>query len=111
MNSIAIEASTRLADLIILAVQRGVLKKAVLSKSDDIDIKRAELRNITLSRGAALQLEIFTSDNKAHHRNIMLPCETQDIESIIACYKQIPTPQLKKSRTHFSKSFPTNFHK
>lgn len=89
MKSIAIEVSARLAELIILAAQRGVLKKAVLSKPDDIDIKRAELRHITLARGAALQLEIFTFDNKAHHRNIMLPCETQDIESIIACYKQI----------------------
>ncbi|MBQ9080487.1 MAG: SAM-dependent methyltransferase [Clostridia bacterium] len=89
MKSDQIGAATRLAELLILAAERGILKRAVLSKSDDIDVKRAELRSVVLSRGAALQLEVFTSDNKAHHRNIMLPCKPDDIESVIACYKQV----------------------
>lgn len=79
----------KLAEIILLAAQKEVLKKVVFSKSDNSEIKRAELRCVQLSRGKALQMEIFTSDNKAHHRNIMFPCDVSELQNLLAGYKQI----------------------
>lgn len=82
-------AGTALAGLILAAAEKGALRRAVLSKPRDAGVMRAELRPVTLSRGRALQLELFTADNKAYQRNIMLPADTSELESIIAGYRQI----------------------
>ena len=82
-------AGTALAGLILAAAEKGALRRAVLSKPRDAGVMRAELRPVTLSRGRALQLELFTADNKAYQRNIMLPADTSGLESIIAGYRQI----------------------
>lgn len=81
--------TVRLAELIALTVERGALRRVVLSKPDDPTVKRSELRQIMLSRGAALQLETFTADNKAYQRNLMLPCGAEQLEPILAEYRQI----------------------
>ena len=89
MMSEKIIPELRFADLILSAANKGVLKRAVLSKPEDSCVKRAELRCVALNRGNVLQLETFTTDNKAIHRNIMLPCEVQELAGIIKEYKQI----------------------
>lgn len=82
-------AGTALAGLILTAAEKGALRRAVLSKSQDAGVRRAELRVVMLSRGSALQLELFTTDNKAYQRNIMLPTTATELESIITGYRQI----------------------
>lgn len=83
------ESVRRTAGLILLAAERGALEKAVLSKPDDSTVRRGELRRIKLSNGMALQLEVFTSDNKAFHRNISLPCEDDTLSAVITGYRQV----------------------
>lgn len=82
-------AALQLAELLCLAAERGALRRAVLSKPAESSVKRAELRPIVLSRGAALQLETFTADNKAYQRNIMLPCTADELTAALEGYRQI----------------------
>lgn len=82
-------AALQLAELLCLAAERGALRRAVLSKPAEPSVKRAELRPIVLSRGAALQLETFTADNKAYQRNIMLPCTADELSAALEGYRQI----------------------
>lgn len=89
MTSEKISPEIKFAQLILLATERDMLKRSVFSKPDDPCVKRAELRCVVLNRGRALQLETFTTDNKAIHRNIMLPCDIQELVGIINGYKQI----------------------
>lgn len=79
----------KLAQLILFSAQNQVLKRVVCSKPDDAQVKRAEVRQVTLTRGNALQIETFTTDNKAHHNNIMLPCDESALIEVLSGYKQI----------------------
>ncbi len=79
----------KFAELILFSAERDMLKRSVFSKPDDPGVKRAELRCVMLNRGKALQLETFTTDNKAIHCNIMLPCDARELVEIINGYKQI----------------------
>lgn len=89
MTKDARPAETRLAELIDSSAEMGLLRRAVLSRPDDSGVKRAELRPVSLSRGRALQIELFSSDNKAYQRNIMLPHRPGELEEIIAGYRQV----------------------
>lgn len=79
----------KLAQLILFSAQNQVLKRVVCSKPDNAQVKRAEIRQVTLTRGNALQIETFTTDNKAHHNNIMLPCDESTLIEVLSGYKQI----------------------
>jgi len=79
----------KLSQLILFSAQNQVLKRVVCSKPDDAQVKRAEVRQVTLTRGNALQIETFTTDNKAHHNNIMLPCDESVLIEVLSGYKQI----------------------
>lgn len=79
----------KLAQLILFSAQNQVLKRVVCSKPDNAQVKRAEIRQVTLTRGNALQIETFTTDNKAHHNNIMLPCDESALIEVLSGYKQI----------------------
>ena len=59
-----------LSKLIYLSFEKKVLKKAVFSKPISKDTVKAVMTPKTISSKSALQLEIFTADNKALHRNI-----------------------------------------
>ena len=69
-----------LAELIKRCAKNETLKKVVFSKPLDKDIKKSVLSIKTISGKNLLQLEIFTSDNKAKHINIAL----EDKEAICA---------------------------
>lgn len=79
----------KLAQLILFSAQNQVLKRVVCSKPDNAQVKRAEIRQVTLTRGNVLQIETFTTDNKAHHNNIMLPCDESTLIEVLSGYKQI----------------------
>ena len=59
-----------LLSLILLAPSHSVLRKAIFSKPTDKTVKRATLSPRLIGRRTVLQMEIFTTDNKALHRNI-----------------------------------------
>ncbi len=79
----------RIADMLLTSAERGLLRRAVLSKPASPTVKRGELRVVSLSRGASIQIETFTSDNKAFHNNILLPTTPEVLCESISGYGQI----------------------
>ena len=77
-----------LIELILKSAESETLKKAVFSKPSDKDVKKAVLSPKSISGKKMLQLEIFTSDNKAKHVNIA-PDDKNAITEQICAYSQI----------------------
>ena len=61
-----------LCRVLILSAEKGVLRKAVFSKSKNKKIAKAVASPINLGFDLCLQIEYFQSDNKAIHKNIKL---------------------------------------
>lgn len=70
MENVNNSAEFLLASLTVLAAEKKVLRKAVLSKSHDKSIVRAVISKKLISGKEILQVETFTSDNKALHTNL-----------------------------------------
>ena len=64
------------SDIIILAAQKNLLKKAVFSKPKDKAIQKAVMSCITLGDKPFIQAEFFHTDNKATHKNIALSSDS-----------------------------------
>ena len=64
--------SEELCQILILSAKKGVLRKAVFSKSKNEKIVKANASPITLGDDLCLQIEYFQADNKAIHKNIRL---------------------------------------
>ena len=77
-----------LGELTLLAARKGALRRAVLTKCADESCKRATLSPRTIGQECMLQLEIFTSDNKAYHRNLALG-DVEALVAVLANYAQI----------------------
>ena len=58
----------KLAALILRAAELEIIKKAVFSKPQDSSVKKSVLTLKSISGRNVLQLEVFTSDNKAKHQ-------------------------------------------
>lgn len=78
-------APERTADLIVLAAERGALKKAVFSKCDDKTILRIALTPRVIGRKIVAQVESFLRDNKATHENVPLENSGRVAELCAAC--------------------------
>ena len=74
--------------LVLRSAELEIIKKAVFSKPQDTTVKKSVLTPKNISGKNILQLEIFTADNKAKHRNIGLD-DTAELEKIITEYSQI----------------------
>ena len=77
-----------LIELILKSAESETLKKAVFSKPSDKEIKKSVLSPKNISGKNMLQLEIFTSDNKAKHVNIA-PDDKNAISEQVSAYSQI----------------------
>ena len=77
-----------LVDLILRCAESETLKKAVFSKPFDKEIKKSVLTLKSISGKNLLQLEIFTSDNKAKHKNIA-PEDRETVAAEVEGYSQI----------------------
>ena len=66
----------KLASLIKLSADKNALKKAVFSKPSHADILRAVATLRSVGKKAALQIEYFTKDNKALHKNFFLESDS-----------------------------------
>lgn len=82
------EEILKINTLIIKSAAEGKLLRAVLSKPSDSSVKKATLRPIATARGNFIQLETFTSDNKAYHKNVSLD-ESDALCDALCGYAQI----------------------
>ena len=88
MENVNNSAEILLASLVSLAAQKKVLRKAVLSKPLDKSIIRAVISKKLISGKEILQVETFTSDNKALHTNLHVNDENA-IAEIFVGFSQI----------------------
>lgn len=65
-------------ELISRAAEKGLLKKAVLSKPQDKTVERAVVTRKNIGADACLQVETFHTDNKAKHKNMSV----SDVETL-----------------------------
>lgn len=79
---------TKINELILRCAESGKLIKSVLSKPQDKTVIRATLRPISTGKGTVIQLETFTTDNKAYHKNISLDA-ADELCGIICTFSQI----------------------
>lgn len=77
-----------LCQLVIAAWEKNLLKKVVLSKPDATDEIKSVLSPKLISGTGVLQLETFSKDNKAYHRNIREGFDAE-LEKLFLCYGQI----------------------
>ncbi len=81
-------AVSRLLEILVAAHQKGVLKKAVLSKPSDPAVVKAVLTSKLISGRRMLQLETFRTDNKALHKNIA-PEDGAALATLLADFSQV----------------------
>lgn len=77
-----------LADIISKASKKNFLKKAVFSKSNSADTKRAVATLFSKNGTACLQFEFFMTDGKALHKNLVID-DVKQIAEIASGFAQI----------------------
>ena len=70
MRNVKSDKLQQLVQIVVLMFETKALKKVVLSKPYSTDEKKSTLVPISVSGTRILQLETFSKDNKAYHRNI-----------------------------------------
>lgn len=84
------EKLIKISSLILLSAEKGLLKKAILSKPLDKAIQKTVLTKRQISKKDALQAETFHKDNKATHQNIFLDgLLAEALCELLANYNQI----------------------
>ena len=82
--------SLTLCKIIRQAIEKGALRKAVLSKPTDKALIKAVLSPINLGGESCAQLELFHKDNKATHKNFRLSESfEEELAPIISQFAQI----------------------
>ena len=83
------KAIQTISELICLASDKNLIKKAVFSKPADRSVVKA-VASVRLIKGEkVIQIETFTTDNKAIHRNLPVACAQGDISSLCENFMQI----------------------
>lgn len=72
VNGTDLTPCEKLSSLILLAVKKNALRRAVCSKPSDKTLQKAVITLITAKGSPALQAEFFHRDNKATHKNFQL---------------------------------------
>ena len=88
MKNVKSEAIDSLCDLACLLINSNALKKITLSKPDSSDEIKSVATMKLISGAYILQIETFSKDNKAYHRNIKENFE-KEFNSIFVNYSQI----------------------
>ena len=70
MKKVKSDALESLCDLFIELYEKNALKKAIFSKPDESDEIKTVITPKKLGDSVAMQIETFSVDNKAYHRNI-----------------------------------------
>ena len=87
----AMTASQKLVHLIKFSASKSTLKKAVFSKPSHPNILRAVATLRFVGQRSVIQIEYFTKDNKALHKNLAIDDFSfeADIEAVISEFMQI----------------------
>ncbi len=88
MKSVKSERLELLANIASQLCDKQALKKIVLSKPDQTDILKSVISPIVLSGEYSLQIETFSKDNKAYHRNVREDFE-KELLRVFYGYSQI----------------------
>ncbi len=88
MKNVKSEALDSLSNLASLLIESNSLKKIILSKPDSSDEIKSVATMKLISGAYILQIETFSKDNKAYHRNIKENFE-KEFNSIFVNYSQI----------------------
>lgn len=88
MKNVKSEALDSLSELVSLLIKSNALKKISLSKPDATDEIKSVATVKTISGEHVLQIETFSKDNKAYHRNIKNNFDVE-LRSIFSGYSQI----------------------
>ena len=88
MKNVVSEARTRLCVATVKLFERGALKKVVLSKPDATDEIKSVITPKRISNKTVMQVETFSKDNKAYHRNIKDSFDVE-LEKLYSGYSQI----------------------
>ena len=83
------ENSEKLRSILLQTVSGNTLKKIILSRPFNKSVLRAECRKISLKGKLYIQIETFTSDGKAFHRNISISTAVNDIMQEFIGYRQM----------------------
>ena len=78
-----------ISELICLASDKNLLKKAVFSKPADKSVFKAVASTRLIKGEKVIQIETFTADNKALHRNLPVASAQGDISVICEGFMQI----------------------
>ena len=78
-----------ISELICLASDKSLIKKATFSKPTDKSIVRAVATARLVKGEKVIQIETFTADNKAFHKNIPMSEARNELASTVECYMQI----------------------
>ncbi len=88
MKNVKSDVLDALCGLVALLIEKKALKKIVLSKPHSTDEIKSIVTPKTISGEYAIQLETFSKDNKAYHRNIKENFENE-FREIFSNYAQI----------------------
>ena len=85
MKTVKSEKIQQLVFVVKELIDKKALKKIVLSKPDCIDEKKSTITPLVISGKFALQIETFSKDNKAYHRNIKENFEGELVKIFSLC--------------------------
>ena len=84
------ESVLKISELILLATEKRLLKKAVFSKPLDSTLQKVVLSQKLISGKEALQAESFHKDNKVTHKNLFLDeLSKEKLAAFLCDFKQI----------------------
>ena len=70
MKNVKSDYLEKLASLATALIEKRALKKIILSKPDSVDEIKSVITLKSISNEIIVQIETFSKDNKAYHRNI-----------------------------------------
>ncbi len=88
MINVKSEALDDLSNLVSLLIKNRALKKIILSKPDSVDEIKSVITPKFISGDYAVQIETFSKDNKAYHRNIRENFE-KELRAVFENYAQL----------------------
>ena len=88
MKNVKSDILDTLCNLVALLINKKALKKIVLSKPEAIDEIKSVISPKSISGEYAIQVETFSKDNKAYHRNIKTDFENE-LKELLPGYAQI----------------------
>ncbi len=88
MKNVKSDYLERLSSLSAILIEKRALKKIVLSKPDSVDEIKSVITLKNISGEIVVQIETFSKDNKAYHRNIKASFK-EELYEIFLKYAQI----------------------